>query len=529
MLDKTKSNNIIQIVYELNGPIKVSPEDRLRLKSAFIAWRANKPALAAQAASLCEKNLELKKFGEEFESNCGNPTNPLEFLRQLSVCSRAVIKEHIIIFIEAADFLLPAGDLNHLNEKHVHRIYTVHDWINDPAFINGQDTLVLIAESKSLIHPKISSMPHVLQVEANSPDLEARKHYINAYAKNVSTEDMNDLAKDTAGLSLYALRQLIRAFNGDGYIKSQVIEKTAEYIQNQLGEDMIEAQKTGHLLKDCIGYEKLKRFIINDIIPRFKQCDNPLCGITVAGPIGAGKTHIFNAMAAEIGASVFCIKNVRDQYYGNTDIKLERLKRLLYSLDKAILVIDEADTFFGGVGGDVHETERRLTGKFQVLMSDPALRGKIFWLLMTARIHMLSPDLRRNGRVGDLIVPVLDPMGQDRLDFIKWMLKDTIVKEEQSRDETVKYLDKILEQDYSSAAFDGLRRTLKNKKYENINELTVYIDDFIQPAIALTRRYQTLQAIKNCTRKSLIPDAFLNTSRKDIEVEIMHLEAQGIK
>ena len=66
---------------------------------------------------------------------------------------------------------------------------------------------------------------------------------------------------------------------------------------------------------------------------------------------------------------------------------------------------------FGGVGAETHSTERRLTGKIQAMMSDPRLRGRVIWLLMTARIHLLSPDIRRPGRVGDLIIPVLDPEG----------------------------------------------------------------------------------------------------------------------
>ena len=41
----------------------------------------------------------------------------------------------------------------------------------------------------------------------------------------------------------------------------------------------------------------------------------------------------------------------------------------------------------------------------------------------TARIHRLSPDIRRPGRVGDLIIPILDPTGKDREDFLRWTLK----------------------------------------------------------------------------------------------------------
>ncbi|MBA4388215.1 MAG: hypothetical protein C0404_09555 [Verrucomicrobia bacterium] len=59
----------------------------------------------------------------------------------------------------------------------------------------------------------------------------------------------------------------------------------------------------------------------------------------------------------------------------------------------------------GGAGEDVHATERKLTGKIQNRMSDTRLLSKITWLLMTARIQQLSPDLRRPGRAGSLDGP----------------------------------------------------------------------------------------------------------------------------
>ena len=92
------------------------------------------------------------------------------------------------------------------------------------------------------------------------------------------------------------------------------------------------------------------------------------------------------------------------------------------ALVKVLIFVDEADTQFGTVGTDAHSTERRLTGKIQAMMSDPQLRGNITWLLMTARIYNLSPDLRREGRVGDMVIPVLGPAGGSREAFLRWTL-----------------------------------------------------------------------------------------------------------
>jgi SpoVK/Ycf46/Vps4 family AAA+-type ATPase len=224
---------------------------------------------------------------------------------------------------------------------------------------------------------------------------------------------------------------------------------------------------------------------------------------------------------------VLVLKNIRSQWFGQTDVIFERLRRVLEALEKVVIFVDEADTQFGSVGEGAHETERRLTGKIQGMMSDPKLRGKVIWLLMTARIHLLSPDIRRPGRVGDLIIPILDPIGEDRLEFIRWMLGPTKLATE----ELVQWLDQEgLEEDYSSAAYAALRSQFKAIPPKNAEELKTIVRDFLQPAIKQTRRYQTLQALINCTRRSLLPDPDISDSqRAQMEEEIRLLESMGIR
>ncbi len=209
------------------------------------------------------------------------------------------------------------------------------------------------------------------------------------------------------------------------------------------------------------------------------------------------------------------------------DVIFERLRRVLEALEKVVIFVDEADTQFGSVGEGAHETERRLTGKIQGMMSDTKLRGKVIWLLMTARIHLLSPDIRRPGRVGDLIIPILDPTGEDRKDFIRWMLGPTGITNES----LVEWLDREgLEQDYSSAGFAALRSQFKAIPPKDEEDLKATIRDFIQPAIKQTRRYQTLQALVNCTRRSLLPDPHITEEdREAMEREIRELELEGIR
>ena len=537
---KTQITGLIQVVYELNGPVRVSDEDKVKLREAWSAW---KNGIAIDAIPMREVlndgskfDLRRREFDQYLRDAIGNATQALEFLRQLTICSRTCLKENLLILIEGADMLLPAGDgdVARMNDAQVRRVAIVTDWFGDPAFFGGKDTVLLFAESRSLIHSRISRMPQVVSVDVAAPDLASRTHFIQCHGSlggNRFVQQSSDtVAEATAGLSLHAIRQLLLAadYAQKPIERQDTTLQVEQFIQSQLGEDVIEFKKPSQSLKDVIGFSKLKEFLNVYLIPRMKLPDDrALPGAAIAGPIGGGKTFIFEAVAAELDMPVLVLKNIRSQWFGQTDVIFERLRRVLEALEKVVIFVDEADTQFGGVGEGAHETERRLTGKIQGMMSDTKLRGKVIWLLMTARIHLLSPDIRRPGRVGDLIIPILDPVGEDRKEFIRWMLKPTKI----DNDELVHWLDtEGLEQDFSSAGFAALRSQFKAIPPKDQDDLKAIIRDFMSPAIKQTRRYQTLQALINCTRRSLLPDP--NISEKDralMEDEIRLLELQGIR
>ncbi len=539
--EKSKVDRITRIVYELNGPIRIL-DDPERLKNAWIAWKSGVDANTLLIRGLQSKGPnELELLSKEFDrlliDAIGTPTLAFEMLRQLTICSRSKLNGNLLIVIEAADMLLPAGngDVVGLNDKQLQRIGIVHDWFSDPAFMTGGDSVILVAESRSLIHPRVSRLPQVLNVEIPSPTTAERLHFIQHFLERAGSDapklwsTPEDVAKFTAGLSIHALRQVMQreAYVRDSLSPSDLVEKVEEFIQAQLGEDVVEFKKPSHRLDAVMGNRKLKDFLQRELLPRFRaEPEKALSGAAVAGPIGGGKTFVFEAVASELDLPVLVLKSIRSQWYGQTDVIFERLRRVLEALEKVVIFVDEADTQFGGIGEESHSTERRLTGKIQAMMSDPRLRGRVIWLLMTARIHLLSPDIRRPGRVGDLIIPVLDPEGEDRADFVRW-ITETVIKNPTPED-----LAKVDAgtTGYSAAAFSSLRSQLKAMAPKTIDDLMAIVNDLIPPDIGLTRQYQTLQALINCTRRSLLPNP--NVTERDREEwwrQILKLEAQGIR
>ncbi len=570
LCQRSTVDGLMIVVLELNGPLRVQrPEHVKTLQDAWVAWRMGRDMDIAALAALTDSKHAKRKEGLELEFQrvladaTGQPTVALELLRQLTVMARSAmpngrpyLPEQLLIIIESVDMLVPAGqgDLASLNPADRHRIAILQDWFSEPGFLDGPSSVVMIAESASGVHPRVTSLPSVHRIEVPSPDADSREHFIRWFlASRAAPEAIattratprpvpklwagpKELATITASLSILALRQLLTAaaHSGSTLEPAGVVPMVERFIATELGEDVVEFKKPSHTMQDVIGFAKLKAFLQEELIPRFAMTgDGALPGAAVAGPIGGGKTFIFEAVASSLDLPVLVLKNIRSQWYGQTDVIFEKLRRTLEALGKVIIFVDEADTQFGGVGADAHETERRLTGKVQQMMSDPRLRGKVIWLLMTARIHLLSPDIRRPGRVGDLIIPVLDPQGADREAFLAWTLRKLL-----SPEPTPEQLRELagLTSEYSAAAYSSLRSALKATAARTPSGTLTFeackarIEDVMQPAIGATRRYQTLQAMLNCTRRSLLPDPSVGEAERAAWAkEIMMLEAMGIR
>ena len=544
-------SDFIVVVYELNGPIRFMREsDAGKVRDAWLRWRVGMSSDEVDIQRMLrhedvDGTLEeaRKVYDDSVRKSLNNPTLALELLRQLCQASRSLqqgkrcLTEHLLILVEGADMLVPDAPIVSLSDSDRQRVMILHDWFCDPGFTNGDDSVVMICESRSQLNHRIARLQHLIDVEIPSPDAEERRAFIEWFRSRngegqSAAQSIDELVLATAGLSIQALMQLMRgaAHDNRALTTQDVVAKVEQFIKSQLGEEMVEFKKPTHSLEDVVGFTRLKGFVREELIARFRLGGAAaLTGAAVCGPIGSGKTFLFEAVASEMDSAVLVLKSIRSKWFGETDVLFERLKRVLNALSRVVIFIDEADTQLGGLGSDAHETERRLVGKIQALMSDQSYRGRVFWLLITARVHRLSPDLRRPGRVGDLIVPVLDPEGADREAFIGWML------EAGGGTLSPKELGEIgdLIKDYSAAEFASVRSELK-ARVKSLNADLEYADilkileDRLVPAIQTTRRYQTLQALVNCTRRSLLPDPDVSDKERTRWVrEVAELEALG--
>ena len=98
-------------------------------------------------------------------------------------------------------------------------------------------------------------------------------------------------------------------------------------------------------------------------------------------------------------------------------------------------------------------------------------------------------------------------------------------------DEAVDRLD-ALTPDYSAAAYAALRSQLKalatlSNQPLDLDAIADAVNDHLPADIGDARRYQTLQALVNCTRRSLLPDPDVDEmTREAWRHELRRLEAQ---
>ena len=179
----------VLIVYELNGPIRFAKEaEREKVKRAFELWRGTTDANldidagtsrpsqtgASRGRGPLQGALDAAEptdpsFEQYMNDAIGSPTLALELLRQFCMLPRStnahgekLLPEKLIILIEATDMLLPEGEIRSLSLQDRHRVSIVQDWISDSNFMNGNDTVIFITESESLVNSRIMRLPQVL-------------------------------------------------------------------------------------------------------------------------------------------------------------------------------------------------------------------------------------------------------------------------------------------------------------------------------------------------------------------------------
>ena len=475
---------------------------------------------------------ELQKY---MQDSIQNPLQALVFLQELSKISLHAInseKQGWGFIINHVESLIHRQEGNHLNEVEQRKAMIFHQWFTDPTFVRGHHLAILVTQTLAELNEMVIELPFVTAIQVPRPNDIQRQRYLR-FLKKQHHVSLGLREKDavfyTGGLTLQDLQKMfMQANHADTKLTAEMIfQLTQEVIEKELSGN-IEFPIIDHDFSDVIGSKKLlvkleemKSFILSgnsDLMPT---------GILVPGPNGVGKTYIFKAFAKECGYLPVIIKNVRGQYVGQTEMTWEKIRSILEVMGNVMVIYDEADTELGGRGAGTHDVDKRLFGAILRMMSDPNNRGKIIWIIITARPDKLEPDIKRTGRAGEHL-SVFDPEGQEREEFIDFVMsKIGLSFNDFLEDQKQRFLDHTAS--YSPADFIQLLTNLERKKHLTSRNLTTdeiletgY--DFIPADISLQRQLQELLAFVECSYQSLIPEKYAQTTKQKAYAQIGELK-----
>jgi SpoVK/Ycf46/Vps4 family AAA+-type ATPase len=283
---------------------------------------------------------------------------------------------------------------------------------------------VLIEPRLSSVAERLTSNPHVAQIEVPLPNADERTAFlaaqVKATGKDVTTFSdygVPELGKLTAGIGLTDLEVLVRsAAEGTRRLDRQYFKELKKRLIERQAQGMLEFVEPKWGLDTVVGHEAAKKRLLDDaeLIKR-GELDTVPMGYLFCGPVGTGKSFLATCVAGSIGIPAVVLKNFRSKYVGETEGNLERVLAVLRSMGPVVVVIDEAAAMLGdrdsggdsGVGG-------RVFAMIASQMGDTAYRGRIIWMLLTARPDQLPVDLKRQGRA-EVHIPLFYPMDKEEV------------------------------------------------------------------------------------------------------------------
>jgi hypothetical protein len=355
---------------------------------------------------------------------------PRDSLKALAFIEAFVVgvemsKRPVAVMLEYAEHLVPNGSPQTLSETD--RINSVTLQRFAKLFFDrlqnreARDAaLFMFAPNLHDLATELVQSEVVAAVEVPRPDVDARRRFIDwqeakllleGKEKLVHELSQEQLVAQTAGLTLTGIRNLLLrcAHSPDRKLSADFVRDRKRELIERDSRGLLEIMTPKHGLSAVGGNDDIKQFFLRTAEDlRLGLRDVPV-GVICPGPNGVGKTFIAKAFAKDSGINCVALKNFRGMYVGQTESNLDTIFSILRSMTPNIVIMDEADKMLGNESAsEGNKVDDRVFGSFTAFMGDPEYRGKIFWLLLTARPYNLAPDTGRPGRVEEH-VPILAP------------------------------------------------------------------------------------------------------------------------
>jgi len=430
----------------------------------------------------------------------------------------------VAVILDQASYVFPSGEPGRLNMQASSQLVTMLNWAMSPHVKRLNMAFLMVDEKLADLSDRLTGNPHVATIEVPLPDEKAREAFIAVSTGNGSVTDFSDfsgeeLAKLTAGISLTDLNVLIQSARESGKrLDAGVFRSLKKRLLERQCHGLLEFIEPRWTLDTVVGHEAAKARLREDAALLKKGAlDSLPMGYLLCGPVGTGKSFLAQCVSGEIGVPCVILKNFRSKYVGETEGNLERVLSVLRAMGPVVVVVDEADAALGSreQEGD-SGTSSRVFGMIAAQMGDTQYRGRIIWMLLTARPDLLPIDLKRQGRA-EVHIPLFYPTEETEIRQMFVILAKKLGSRVALED-----VPSIPQRGHLSGAdIEGMvgrawrASLLAGADHITRDALAAVVAQFMPSTQGLERELQETAAILECTDRQFLPAAILAKTEGD--------------
>jgi AAA+ superfamily predicted ATPase len=430
----------------------------------------------------------------------------------------------LAFILDQASYVFPSGEPGRLNAQASSQLVTMLNWATSPHVKRLNMAFVLVDEKLADLSERLTGNPHVATIEVPLPEAAERERFVQTTidAKALaqfSDFDAQSLAGLTAGIPLTDLNVLIQSARESGRrLDTGVFRASKKRLIERQCRGVLEFIEPRWGLDTVVGHEAAKARLREDAeLLKRGAVDSLPMGYLICGPVGTGKSFLAQCASGEIGVPCVVLKNFRSKYVGETEGNLERVLSVLRAMGPVVVVVDEADAALGSreQEGD-SGTSSRVFGMIASQMGDTRYRGRIIWMLLTARPDLLPIDLKRQGRA-EVHIPLFYPTDEDEIRQMFVILAKKLGSRLGPDD-----VPAIPQRGHLSGAdIEGMvgrawrKSLLAGHTHVTREALAEVVSQFLPSTQGLERELQETAAIIECTDRQFLPPAILKKIDSD--------------
>ena len=430
----------------------------------------------------------------------------------------------VAVIVDQASYVFPSGDPGRLSAQASSQLVTMINWATSPHVKRLNMAFVLVDEKRADLSERLTSNPHVASIEVPLPGEADRVRFIettvDATALNAFSDyDAAQLATLTAGISLTDINVMVQsAREGGRRLDAKVFRELKKLLIERQCHGLLEFIEPKWTLDTVVGHDAAKARLREDAtLLKRGSIDSLPMGYLICGPVGTGKSFLAQCVSGEMGAPCVMLKNFRSKYVGETEGNLERVLSVLRAMGPVVVVVDEADVALGGREQDGDSgTSSRVFGMIASQMGDTKYRGRIIWMLLTARPDLLPIDLKRQGRA-EVHIPLFYPTDEHEIRQMFAILATKMGSRVASED-----IPSIPQRGHLSGAdIEGMvgrawrKSLLAGTDHITKEALADVVSQFMPSTQGMERELQEVAAIIECTDRQFLPAPILERIDKE--------------